>query len=232
MPALKQCILYGDDLTAVSASFFKNNTQLEKLTIIASLNGYELLQPLNKLQEISLHNPNKSTDILTLKNKFGNLSVLILSGNFYNIELLAGFKNLRWLGLPENTSQLQLNTIAVTLKDLQVLELTGNDTITSLAALGQLVKLKGLVITDTVTDKQSLYALTQLRYLSVPNENKTDSIYLRSLESALPGCLVVPNGGACLGSGWLLLIIPLVLILLFIFRHQGLKKMAIAPREQ
>jgi hypothetical protein len=212
MPALKQCIIFGDDLKSITPSFFNNNTQLQKLTLVKSIDNYALLQPLNKLEEISVNNSGKNAALTVLNNKLDNLSVLIITGKYSDIDTLATLNKLRWLGLPKNTTQQQFNTIAAKLKGLEVLELQGNNTITNLSALQQMHNLKGLVITDTVTDKQSLYALKELRYLSVPYNNQTDSIYLLALQKTLPGCIVVPNSGACLGSGWLLLVFPLALV--------------------
>lgn len=224
MPQLKQCIIYGDELKYITASFFNNNTQLEKITLITDLDNYALLQPLNKLQEISVSNVNDSADISVLKNKLSKLSVLIISGNYSDTDSLVVLKKLRWLGLPENTSQQQFNRIAAKLHNLQVLQINGSDSVTSLSALQQMPNLSALVITDTVTDKQSLYGLKNLRYLSLPQNNKADSAYMLALEKALPGCIIVPNSGACLGSGWLLLLVPLVLVLSFIFQKQLLFK--------
>ncbi|GAB2832296.1 leucine-rich repeat domain-containing protein [Ferruginibacter profundus] len=223
MPALKQCIIYGDELKSISPDFFKNNVQLEKITLMKSLDDYALLQPLGKLQELSLNNAEKDAGVAVSQNQLSNLSVLIIAGNYNHVDALTGLKKLRWLGLPANTSQQQFNTIATQLKELEVLELQGSDSITNLGALQQLHNLKGLVITDTVTDKQALYMLKELRYLSVPNTSKTDSIYLLALQKTLPGCIVVPNSGACLGSGWLLLLIPMAIILVFVLNQRVIK---------
>jgi hypothetical protein len=224
MPTLKQCIIYGDDLKSIIPSFFNGNTQLEKLTLITNLPNYSLLKPLNKLQEISVNNVNDSADMSELKNKFNNLSVLIISGSYSCIDSLASLKKLRWLGLPANTSQQQFNSITTKLQDLQILQINGGDSITNLSALQQMPNLSGLVITDTVTDKQSLYVLKKLHYLSLPQNNITDSTYLLELEKALPGCIIVPNSGACLGSGWLLLLVPFILLLSFFQKRFPLKK--------
>lgn len=212
IPSLKQCIIYGDDLKNITPSFFNNNTQLQKLTIVKSIDNYDLLQPLHQLEELSINNTEKKADLSVLKSKLNNLSVLIIAGRYNDIDTLATLHKLRWLGLPENTTQQQFNTIASQLKALEVLEMQGNDTITNLSALQQLHNLKGLVITDTVTDKQSLYSLKELHYLSVPYNNRTDSIYILALQKTIPGCIVVPNSGACLGSGWLLLLLPMTLV--------------------
>jgi len=217
LPALKQCIFYGDDIKKIDASFFSKNKQLEKLTLICKLKNDSLLQPLRNLEELTINNKDDTTDLSAIKGKFNNLTVLIVSGTAANIESLGALKSLRWLGLPANATQVQFNNLSAQLPDLEVLELTGSDSIRNLAPLQQFPSLKGLVITDTVIDKTSLFALKKLRYLSLPEGNLKDSVYLPALEKALPGCIIVPNTGACLGSGWLLLLAPAVILLSLIY---------------
>ncbi len=98
------------------------------------------------------------------------------------------------------------------LKKIQVLEMAGNSNLTDFTNLQEMPDLRALVIIDTVTDKKSIGLLKKLRYLSLPHDTKEDSVYLREMAKALPGCIVVANSGACLGSGWLLLLLPLALL--------------------
>jgi hypothetical protein len=226
LPALQECILYADNIKSIAPSFFNNNPQLRKVSILASIPDYSLLEPLPNLQVLAINNQERVAGMEALTNKLNKLAVLIVSGNYTNVDLLLLGKKLRWLGLPANTSQQQLNTLATNLTGLQVLEITGSDSITDLAVLQQMPSLRSLVITDTVTDKQSLYALKELRYLSLPQNNKEDSAYLFAIEKALPGCIVVPNSGACLGSGWLLLLAPLVLLSSIILRRKWMNKLS------
>lgn len=221
LPTLQQCILTGDN--SISASFFQNNPQLEKLTILGQLQDYSLIKPLRNLRELVINNEEPAIDLSSIKNVVPNLSVLVVSGSCINIDSLVTPENLQWLGLPDNISQRQFNTLATSLNNLKVLELTGGDSITDLSALQKLTNLRGLVITDTVTDKASLHALRDLRYLSLPVNNHQDSLYLKALEKSLPGCIIVPNGGACLGSGWLLLLFPLLLFLSIVNRSKWIK---------
>ena len=224
MPALKQCIINGGDIKSMNAAFFKNNPQLEKVSLFACVTDYSVLQPLKNLEQLVITNFGCKGDLATLKTKIAKLSVLIVSGVFTNIDVLNSYKNVKWLGLPANTSQKQFDTINAQLSSLQVLELKGNDTIKNLSALQKLPNLRGLVITDTVTDKQSLHALKQLRYLSIPEKNKADSTYVQTLQKSLPGCIIVPNTGACMGSGWLLLLVPTVFLFSLVFPRKLLKK--------
>ncbi|MFV8327860.1 hypothetical protein [Flavobacterium sp. ZS1P14] len=224
MPALQQCIINGGDTKYMDASFFNNNKQLENISLFACLPDYTVLQSLENLKHLTITNFGCKGDLAPLKNKFPKLSVLIASGLFTNIDVLGDYKNIRWLGLPENTTQKQFDTITAQLSHLQVLELKGGDSVKNLNGLQQLPNLRGLVITDTVTDKQLLYALKELRYLSVPEKNKADSSYIQTLKMSLPGSIIVPNTGACMGSGWLLLLLPAVFLFSLVFPRKLLKK--------
>ncbi|WP_035670762.1 hypothetical protein [Flavobacterium sp. 83] len=224
MPALKQCIINGGDIKSMNVAFFKNNPQLEKISLFACLTNYSVLQPLKNLKQLVITNFGCTGDLATLKNKFPKLSVLIASGIFTNIDALSTCQNIKWLGLPENTSQKQFDTICTKLSSLQILEIKGNDAVKKVSVLQKLPNLRGLVITDTVTDRQSLHALKQLRYLSIPEKNKVDSTYVQTLKKSLPGCIIVPNTGACMGSGWLLLLVPTVFLFSLVFPRKLLKK--------
>lgn len=224
MPALKQCILNGENIKSMNATFFKNNPQLEKVSLFACVTDYSVLQPLQNLKQLVITNFGCKGNLATIKNKFPKLSVLIVSGVFINIDSLSTCHNIKWLGLPENTTQKQFDTISNQLSNLQVLEMKGNDAVKNIAVLHNLPNLRGLIIRDTVTDKKSLATLKQLRYLSIPEKNKADSTYIQTLKKSLPGCIIVPNTGACMGSGWLLLLVPTVFLFSLVFPRKLLKK--------
>lgn len=227
MSYLKQCIVYGDNIKAIHPSFLTNNKQVEKLGLFACLTDYTFLQQLVNLKQLSINNfdcEGNLEKIANLQDKFPELSVLIFSGVYSKIDRLLEYKKLKWLGLPKNTTQKQFDSITTQLTDLQVLEFQGSNLIKNWAGLQKLPRLKGLIITDTLTDKASLYKLNEIRYLSVPQKNKKDSTNVLALEKALPGCLIVPNRGACLGSGWLLLLIPLTIMFSVIFNRKVLKR--------
>ena len=48
-----------------------------------------------------------------------------------------------------------------------------------------------------------------------------DSITKADLLKSLPGTKIVANQGVCLGSGWLLLIIPFIIVLGLLTRHKS-----------
>jgi hypothetical protein len=217
LPAMKECIVIGENATYLPVDFFTHNPQLENLSLLIDAPYGQLLSPLKKLDELVLMNEDSIPSLPSLSDQLDQLSVLIISGNCKNIDQLDKATRLNWLGLPQNTSQQEFNRLCSKLKKLQVLELTGNKTVTDYSALKELTDLSGLVIRDTVTDKTHISNLKKLRYLSLPQENKADSAFIKEMEKALPGCIIVANSGACLGSGWLLFLLPVVLLSGFIF---------------
>jgi len=212
LPEMKECIVYGDDLKTMPADFFINNPQLKKLSLLFNKPFYELLTPLNQLDELVLNHGDSVAALDKLKNISEKLSVLLISGKCTGIEQLVKVNELNWLGLPDNTSQKEFNLLTNSLKKLQVLEIAGNTNLTDFSSLQELPDLRGLVFIDTVTDKKTISQLKKLRYLSLPEDTKEDSAYIKEMRKALPGCIVVANSGACLGSGWLLLLLPVALL--------------------
>ncbi len=212
LPEMKECIVFGDYIVSMPPDFLKNNPQLKKLSLLLDGAFYHLVTPLEKLDELVLSNGDSTAAISTLKQIPEKLSVLIISGRCTGIDQLSKARGLKWLGLPSNTTQPEFNQLTSDLKQLQVLEMAGDSNITDFRALEELADLRGLVIIDTVTDKNTIRNLKKLRYLSLPFDSKEDSTYLKEMEKALPGCIVVANSGACLGSGWLLLLIPIALL--------------------
>ena len=212
LPEMKECIVYGDDLKSMPVDFFTNNPQLKKLSLLLNKPFYDLLAPLDQLDELVLNHGDSVAALDELKNIPEKLSVLLVSGKCTGIEQLEKAKGLKWLGLPDNISQMEFNLLTTRLKKLQVLEIAGNSHLTDFRPLRELPDLRALVIIDTVTDKKTIGQLKKLRYLSLPEDTKEDSAYLKEMQKALPGCIVVANSGACLGSGWLLLLLPVALL--------------------
>ena len=54
--------------------------------------------------------------------------------------------------------------------------------------------------------------LKGMDYLAVPVELPDDSLKFRELMGKMPDTVIVPSAGLCLGTGWILLIIPLMAI--------------------
>jgi hypothetical protein len=107
--------------------------------------------------------------------------------------------------------------------DLEVVTIINNDTIRNLKPLLNLKRLYGLTVADSLTDFAAIKSLKSLKYLSLPYDLLNDSIIKADLQKSLPGTVIVANQGVCLGSGWLLLIIPLILAFRFFTLHKSHK---------
>ena len=64
--------------------------------------------------------------------------------------------------------------------------------------------------------------LNQLELIVVGSEVFEDNPeWIKELRSQLPNSKIVPGSGICLGSGWLLLLIPCILVFRYIFRPKA-----------
>ena len=223
LPNLRQCIIQLNDSGYINNELFKNNKRVEKLTIIDDdipTKCMPLIENLPGLKELSM-NESEYFDLDRLHQMAPRLRTLIIGNNCENISAISKFKDLEWLGLPHDLNQRDFDTILNGLSGLEVLEMYGNDSIKNISGIGQLQELKGLVVANQLSDSTKLFGFKQLRYLSIPDTSYSDSLFTQKLAKALPGCIIVPNGGACLGSGWLLLSIPLVTIILYFKRRNS-----------
>ncbi len=221
LPELKQLVLTDlDKNPALSVNFLVKNKQLERVILQKPVQfDMSLLDPLKNLKELVIRESGKILNI-SLINGHKKLEVLVIGDENADYDLnMIELPNLRWMTFFNNTTQDEFNSFINTHPALEVIELVKYDTIRSLQALSGLTKLSGLTITDTITDIGSVGNLTNLKYLSLPSGFVSDSENLASIKRSLPDTRIVANEGFCLGSGWLLLIIPLVLILRFFCRN-------------
>ncbi len=123
---------------------------------------------------------------------------------------LGNVQGLKWLALPTGIEQAQFASAVCGQPGLQYVDLVASDNITDLSFLTCLPDLRGLVALGRAEDFRVLEEIKTLSYLVLPVEafdETPDNI--RRLEQALPQCRVV-QGGICLGSGWILLLLPVI----------------------
>jgi hypothetical protein len=221
MPELKQLFLTEiEEDISLTNNFLINNKQIERVIIQKGGNlDLSILMPLENLKELVVSGSDAITNF-DLINDHKKLEVLSLVGEklVYDPALIR-LPSVRWMTFSSNVTQEKFNSFVGTHPDLEVIELISNDTIRSLQALSGLSKLYGLTVTDTVTDIASVKTLRNLKYLSLPDDFLDDTAIKAELQKSLPDTRIVANEGFCLGSGWLLLLIPLVLIIRF-FNNQ------------
>jgi hypothetical protein len=135
---------------------------------------------------------------------------------------LAALKQLRWLGLPTNATQTEFAAIVLAHPDLEVLELGGVEGVTDLSPLRALPRLEAVTLDGAYDDLGVLRDLTSLRFIGLSRaiwENSPDQV--AAIRAALPRAAVVKVTPFCLGSGWILLLIPAVILMLFIPARRG-----------
>jgi hypothetical protein len=123
---------------------------------------------------------------------------------------LQGLRSLEWVAFPPGTSQEEFARCLEANPRLQVVSIFGCENIQDLSPLERLPRLKGLVydLPDEDEDLPSLPKLQNLEVLMFGDTEPTDH-QLEQLQAAAPNAQVVA-GGYCLGSGWILLVIPAV----------------------
>lgn len=213
IPGLKHLFLSkGDEKVVLDDKFLSENRLLERMTFADSKRiDFSLLKPLGNLKELVLCNFD-TIENFDLINNHVNLEVLsIISEESGYIPISKGLQNLRWMTFSPDVTQSAFDSFINNHLNIKIAEIFSNDTISSLSSLLKLRNLYGLTITDTLTDLASVKSLKNLRYLSLPSSVLEDKSVKEDLQKMLPDTRIVANEGFCLGSGWLLLIIPLVL---------------------
>jgi len=66
--------------------------------------------------------------------------------------------------------------------------------------------------------------MKDLRYLALSEELIADEKEMRLLEKALPSCQISVLQSVCLGSGWILLLLPVGLAALGVISYRGKRK--------
>lgn len=214
LPGLKTLFLEIEDMdNGLNDEFLSNNPQIEKIFITESgVLDMKVLSPLKNLKELNFHGDSIINPELI--NNHNQLEVLSLTGDNLNFNPgVIKLPELRWMAFNSNVTQEEFSAFLGVHPKLEVVEIVENFKINNLQALTQLKHLYGLAVTDTVADISSIQQLHHLKYLSLPSDYLNISKNLTSVQEALPGTRIVVNEGfLCLGSGWLLLLLPLVII--------------------
>jgi hypothetical protein len=223
MPRLKQLII-GDSKNAFNedADFLINNKQIEKLIIVTSGRfNFSVINPLDNLKELIVSGFDSVENFDQIKSH-KSLEVLSITGEKIRYDsTLNELPDIHWMAFSPNTSQKEFNQFIKFHPDLEVVEILKNKEISSLRPLLQLKRFYGLTITDTLTDIATIKLLRNLKYLSLPKVVLNDSLIKAGLQKSLPDTRIVANQGFCLGSGWLLLIIPLILLFRVFENHKS-----------
>lgn len=150
------------------------------------------------------------------------LRTLVLWGDekLGDLSGLAGLAQLRWLGVPPKTSQDQFAAMVGAHPKLKILDLSGNEGIGDLAPVAALKGLEGIILEGPYQNLNALHGLGSLRFVGIAKDTyEAAPEKVADLRRALPDALVVPVKPVCLGSGWILLLVPVLAIVWFIGRQ-------------
>ena len=226
MPALRSLslVLQENDSLFSPQRFFRHHRGLAELALRSTRPPYEALSgSVPDLQRLYVESRD-SLQRLPYGTWFGKLEGLFINQPLkrgFDIEGFQTGQPLQELGLTSSIPQDQFDALIAHQSQVHWLELYGDDTlmVRDYSALTQLKQLAYLTIGEQIGDIAALQSMKQLRFLSVPAADSTDSVKFSQLERALPGTRVTPNGGFCMGTGWLLLVVPIMLASAWIMRQ-------------
>jgi hypothetical protein len=221
MPKLKQLTLTDVKKNALHNDFLINNKQIEKLTVMQSRKfNFLILEPLKSLKELIINEADTIENIDLIRNHKQLNLLSVINKKIPNDMPLKELSCIRWMTFYDIVTQDGFNSFIESHPNLEVVELINNDTLRNLQPLLNLKKIEGLIVTDKLTDLATIKSLKTLKYLSLPEDILNDTITKAELQKSLPGTRIVANHGICLGSGWLLLIIPLILLFRVFIRQK------------
>jgi hypothetical protein len=198
--------------------------KLRNITIaesdLTSLSEIEFPSSIHSLQMV---NCETLSDISKLDEMDGlNRLCLTGCGMVYEPLHLNHLESLQWLSFPPNITYTQFGQLAESLIHLKVVELIGCDEIKDLAPLQSMKK---LTVLELQLDKKQLLMLDSLDQveLIVLSDKVIDPnpVWFKVLRESMPNTKIVPGSGMCLGSGWLLLLLPCILLFRSFFRRKS-----------
>jgi hypothetical protein len=221
IPSLKKIILLGESDVSLSEGFLAGNPQIESLVFsMFSYFDFEMIKPLSGLKALLINTNDSLANAGRLKS-YKSLEMLgIISKGFSYESNLKELNHLRWVIIPPDMEQTDFNAFILNHLSLEVVEIVKNKNLTDLKSLLSLDHLQGLTIVSEIKDSTTFLAMKNLKYLSLPSEFLGDSLKFNGLKGALPNTVIAANEGFCLGSGWLLLLIPLIAL----FRYFSSKR--------
>jgi hypothetical protein len=218
LPELNSLIIEYWDSTDITDLQFEKLRSLESLSIIESdIHDLSPIAASSKIRNLNLIYCETLKEIGSVADLAG-ISCLGLTGcqNIIDIPAILQMPPLTRLSIPGNTSQRELADIISRHNALQVLELISCDSITDLSPLEDYTGLKALTLDFNVPDLKPVYQLTGLELLVLAEDFFEDSLAITEIQQAMPDTRIVAGGGFCLGSGWILLLVPAIIILIIV----------------
>jgi hypothetical protein len=218
LPELRSLIIQYWDSIDFAELHWEELNRLESLTVIES--DIRDLDPLVACAEIRNLNivfcePLSAVGAIT---DIPGLTSLGFTGCFQidSIPLMLEVPSLIRLSFPGNTNQEAFADIVAGLDALEVVEMIQCKGITDLSPLQDHPGLRALTVDFDLPDVKSLTSLSGLELLVLTADYFEDSLAMAEIRKAMPDTRIVAGGGFCLGSGWILLLLPAILLLVML----------------
>jgi hypothetical protein len=216
LPHLRRLTIFGWD-PATTGPLPKGMRALKSLMLVRTSDSVPLdasaLEAVPRgIEELSLVGYEMTN--LSCLERFSDLRTLILyvGGEIEDLAALRGMKRLARVGLPPHITQEQFSAFIGEHPTIQIVELMEYSEITDLSPLQRLTGLTGLAAKEFHGELEAVYRLKSLEFLALPGYAfNHDTKSLDRIREELPRALVVVP--ACLGSGWILLVIPLAALM-------------------
>ena len=224
MPGLKELsVLNIDKSMIVTPDLLSNNRQIERIIIYSEEFDLSLLKPLKGLRNLIVSCADSLENYELLKD-FKSVEVFKPGWEGFRYDMVPGaMSELRWVSFNTDASQDEFDKFIESHPDLEVVELINNSDISDLQALKNLMNLSVLSVGDTLTDLKTLLQLRNLKLTLLPGNVLNDSTIKAELQNSLPNTRLAEQNGVCLGSGWLLLLIPLIMLISLSYRSKRRK---------
>lgn len=220
LPNLRTLMISSEDSVGNDLIQVERIPNLESLSISGvEMTSLEALGNPVQLSELYLES-GPLTDISQLREMKGLQRLgLRYCDTMCDLSVLKEIDPLKWLAVPVYMSQAEFGELVVHHKSLEGIELIEGEYITDFSPLTQLDNLKALSFSVPAIDYESLKQLNAIDLIVIDEDNfDEDSVEIAALKETLPGTHIVPGGGFCMGSGWILLLLP-VLMLAFVLRR-------------
>jgi hypothetical protein len=155
--------------------------------------------------------------------KLSGLESLSLSGCVVqeDMDLPDKMKPVTWYSFPANITQSQFQSTLARQNKLEVLELNFCDGISDLSPVAKLQGLRTLIYHAEEFPAKQLAQLAQPDLMILSSEwFDSDPEKISWLREQLPETDIVAGSGLCLGSGWLILMLPLIWISYRLFQRK------------
>jgi hypothetical protein len=190
-------------------------SNLESIISLASLECPKSLQDLYLIACDTLSDINSLRDLRGLKS-LGLTQCTRIDDPGIILEL----ESLEQLSFPPEINQQEFQELTQSLNELQLVELVDCPDIQDLYPLQALPELRILQLQLEHRQLKGLEVLDQLELLVLNIDVFDDKPeWINELRTSLQDVKIVPGSGICLGSGWLLLLLPFILFFRFLFRR-------------